>query len=361
MSRYDDIKALVLEGDFPPDGLTAFVANAFHISRQAAHVHLSRLVSEGVLEATGQTRNRVYRLPVRTLAEFHLPINADWPEDRVWREKAAPIFTTLPANVSNIWHYAFTEMYNNAIDHSGGTEILVGIARQGHRINTIIHDNGEGIFRKIKRELRLPDERSSILELAKGKLTTDPSRHSGQGIFFTSRAMDYFAISSGNLFFSHDQDQPRDYLTDSSPSEPGTDVWLQLDDRSTRTLRTVFDEFASEEGDYEFSKTVVALDLARHEGEDLISRSQAKRVVARFEQFKEVVLDFARIKTIGQAFADEMFRVFALDHPQTRLIPVGMNEDVTRMVMRAQAAANAQQSGSLQQALPLPDPNPDEV
>lgn len=355
MSRHDEIRALVLEGGFPKASLSRHIAERFHISRQAAHVHLSELVKEGVLAASGNTRNRVYRLPVRTLAEFTLPISAEWPEDRVWRERIAPVLNALPENVANMWHYGFTEMYNNAIDHSGGLEIQVGVARQGYTTNIVIHDNGEGIFRKIKRELNLPDERSSILELAKGKLTTDPSRHTGQGIFFTSRAMDYFAIVSGNLYFSHDQDRPRDYLTDASPAEPGTDVWLQLDDRSTRTLRGVFDQFTSEEGDYEFSKTVVALDLARHEGEDLVSRSQAKRVVARFEQFKDVVLDFAGIKTIGQAFADEMFRVFALEHPQTRLVPIGMNEDVTRMVMRAQAGADAARTSTAQQSLPLSD------
>lgn len=342
MSTYEDVRALVLEGGFPEDALTRHVADRFAISRQAAHLHLSRLVEEGVLLASGNTRSRAYVLPVRVLAEFTLPIAASWPEDRVWREVISPLLADLPEDVSNIWHYGFTEMYNNAIDHSGGSEIEVGVAHRGYRTNIVIHDNGEGIFRKIRRELNLPDDRASILELAKGKLTTDPQRHTGQGIFFTSRAMDYFAIVSGNLYFSHDGDRPRDYLTDAPPAQRGTDVWLQLDDRSPRTLREVFDQFASGEGDYEFSKTVVALDLARHEGESLVSRSQAKRVAARFEQFREVVLDFTGIKTIGQGFADEMFRVFALEHPGTRLVPIGMNEEVTRMVMRAQEGAARQ-------------------
>ncbi|HEX4782536.1 MAG TPA: STAS-like domain-containing protein [Usitatibacter sp.] len=341
MSRYEGIKELLLSGGFPASGLSAFIAGKFSISRQAAHAHLAKLVSEGALLARGTTRNRTYSLPIGTLAEFTLPISRDWPEDRVWRERIAPALAGLPENVTNIWHYGFTEMYNNAIDHSRGSGIFVGVARRGRTTNLVIHDDGEGIFRKIRRELGLPDERTSILELAKGKLTTDPKHHSGEGIFFTSRAMDYFAITSGDLYFSHDQGRPEDFLTDASPTGRGTDVWLQLGDRSERTLRSVFERFTSAQGDYEFSKTVVALDLARHEGEELISRSQAKRVVARFEQFREVVLDFERIPTIGQAFADEIFRVFALEHPGTRLVPIRMNEDVTRMVSRAQAAAGA--------------------
>ena len=35
-----------------------------------------------------------------------------------------------------------------------------------------------------------------------GKLTTDPHRHTGEGIFFTSRAFDCFEIRSGELRFS---------------------------------------------------------------------------------------------------------------------------------------------------------------
>lgn len=353
MTRHDHIKAYVLDGDFPEFGLSAAVAERFRITRQAAHANLSRLVAEGVLLAKGKTRNRSYQLPIITLSEFTVSIGNDWPEDRAWRERVAIVLRDLPDSALNIWHYAFTEMFNNAIDHSGGSRVFVGIARQGRKTNIVVHDDGEGIFRKIRRELSLRDEHESILELAKGKLTTNPRRHSGEGIFFTSRAVDFFAISSGNLFFSHDGDRPKDYLTDSSATEPGTDVWMQVDDRSERALRAVFDRFAAEEGGFEFSKTVVVLDLARHEGEDLISRSQAKRLVARFEQFKEVVLDFENIQAVGQAFADEVFRVFPLEHSGTRLVPIRMNEDVTRMVSRARSALAAQRTGGTQARLPF--------
>jgi hypothetical protein len=51
------------------------------------------------------------------------------------------------------------------------------------------------------------------------------------------------------------------------------------------------------------------------DGDPLISRSQAKRVLARVELFRTVLFDFSRVSSIGQAFADEMFRVFAHTHP----------------------------------------------
>jgi hypothetical protein len=51
--------------------------------------------------------------------------------------------------------------------------------------------------------------------------------------------------------------------------------------------------------------------LAKYGNDQLISRSQAKRLLARIELFKIVLFDFSGVETIGQAFADEIFRVFA--------------------------------------------------
>ncbi|MEJ2325312.1 MAG: STAS-like domain-containing protein, partial [Chromatiaceae bacterium] len=91
-----------------------------------------------------------------------------------------------------------------------------------------------------------------------------------------------------------------------------------------------------------FSRTVVPLHLAQYEGEKLISRSQAKRVSHRFERFKLVELDFAGISEIGQAFADELFRVFPAAHPGIRITPINTEPEVARMIKRAVAAREAQ-------------------
>ena len=76
----------------------------------------------------------------------------------------------------------------------------------------------------------------------------------------------------------------------------------------------MFDAFADPE-EYTFDRTIVPLRMAQHEGEKLVSRSQAKRIAHRFERFKRVELDFTGVETIGQAFADEMFRVFVACTP----------------------------------------------
>ncbi|MEE8469856.1 MAG: STAS-like domain-containing protein, partial [Dehalococcoidia bacterium] len=64
------------------------------------------------------------------------------------------------------------------------------------------------------------------------------------------------------------------------------------------------------------------------------SRSQAKRVLARFDRFKEIMLDFDQVEFIGQAFADEIFRVFKNAHPDIKIFPIGANEDVEKMIER---------------------------
>lgn len=70
-------------------------------------------------------------------------------------------------------------------------------------------------------------------------------------------------------------------------------------------------------------------------GARLISRSEAKRLLAGLDRFAEVVLDFNGVEEIGQGFADEVFRVWARAHPKVRLKPVNMSEAVEFMVRRA--------------------------
>ena len=87
-----------------------------------------------------------------------------------------------------------------------------------------------------------------------------------------------------------------------------------------------------------FSRTHVVVHLARSGGEKLVTRSQAKRVMARLDRFREVVLDFTCVEDVGPAFADEIFRVFHNEHPTVRLTVTNAVEEVSKMIRRAQAA-----------------------
>lgn len=318
--------------------VAAHLADEFGLSRQVANGYLQSMVRDGLIDAEGTTRARVYQLRTLTEAARNYPCEG-LQEDLVWRELIAPVVARLPENVRDIWHYAATEMINNAIDHSGSPEVQVKVRKNALDTEAIVADEGEGIFLKIQRALNLHDSREAILELAKGKLTTAPEKHSGEGIFFTSRALDFFEIESHHLRFSH-APRANDSIAELATDTPGTHVRMRLGNESPRLMREVFDAFSDPE-EYTFDKTVVPLRLAQYEGEKLVSRSQAKRVAHRFERFKRVELDFAGIAEIGQAFADELFRVFAAAHPAIRIVPVNTEPAVAQMIRRVLAAGAA--------------------
>lgn len=317
-------------------GVAGRLAAEFGLSRQVANGHLQALLRSKQVEAEGSTRARVYRLATLHEAVHSYP-REGLREDVVWQEVFAPAVAGLPENVRDIWRYGVTEMVNNAIDHSGSAQVHVGVRKNAVFTDGWVADDGEGIFLKIQRALDLYDPREAILELAKGKLTTDPVNHSGEGIFFASKVFDAFDIRSGRLHFMHDHGS-LDVLMERPADAPGTLVVMRLDNDSPRTTKSVFDEFAEPE-EYTFAKTVVPVRLAQYEGEKLVSRSQAKRLYQRFERFRHVVLDFDSVAEIGQAFADELFRVFAQAHPSVVLAPINMTFAVSQMVSRAQASA----------------------
>lgn len=335
----EELRRFILEeARNPKGGLAGRVIERFGISRQTVSANIRRLVALGQLEETTAGREKKYCLARHDLGYWTLPL-AGLREDAVWRQRLAPLFVALPVNVRDIWHYGFTEMVNNAIDHSGGTQLNVWAWGNALDIEVWITDDGEGIFNRIQRILGLYDPREAILELAKGKLTTDPDKHTGEGIFFTTRAFDHFSILSRNLYFSHRRNL-EDWLIDDEKDSPGTQVRLVLSKTCGHTLRSVMDQYAAPD-EFAFNKTVVPVSLARHEGEKLISRSQAQRLVARFERFKTVVLDFNGVEEIGQSFADEIFRVFANRHPGVQLIPIHVEPLVQDMIVRALAGAES--------------------
>lgn len=328
---------IVQEIEAHPADIARRTAERFDITRQAANKHLRRLVAEGILATTGQTRNLTYQLcPLSQWSRRYL-LQDSPTEDRVWLEDVRPALGPLPDNVLELWHHGFTEMFNNAIDHSEGTAIIVHFERTAARTSMSILDDGVGIFRKITDACGLADERHAVLELVKGKFTTDPSRHSGEGIFFTSRMFDVFSILSGEIYYAHRPDRDGDWiLGDTDAPQSGTSVRLELSNHASRTVRKVFDQFTTS-GDhgYGFTRTIVPMQLARYGDDNLVSRSQAKRLLTRIDRFRVVILDFAGIETIGQAFADEVFRVFALQHPGVELVPLHAGPAVTQMINRA--------------------------
>jgi anti-sigma regulatory factor (Ser/Thr protein kinase) len=339
--RGEQIRQFILTNiEEHPKDIAALTAQEFSITRQAVNKHIQRLVEQKSITVEGSTKSRIYQLypSVKWTRKYDLKNKLE--EDVVWDSDIKPLIVDLPKNVKDIWLYGFTEMLNNAIDHSSGTEVFIGVQKTAANTEITISDDGEGIFKKIQRELNLNDERHAVLELAKGKLTTDPERHSGQGIFFTSRMFDKFIIISGNTYFSHNFNQEEDWILEASSSNTGTFVNLKLNNNTSRTSKKIFDNFSSGE-DYEFTKTVVPVELAQYGEEKLVSRSQAKRLLAGLDKFKVVALDFSSVEAIGQAFADEVFRVFKKQHPEMELVSLHASKEVEQMISRAKSLLDA--------------------
>ena len=335
--RGETIRDFVLaEVEAHGQDLAAHVAKKIGISRQAVSKHSKRLVIGGELTAQGNTRHRSYRLRILAEHEFNYAITPGLDEDKAWRLQIAAVLGKLPQNVLDIWNFCFTEMFNNAVDHSEGDKLLVQMIGTTADTMICLRDNGVGIFRKIQSAMNLLDERHAVLELAKGKLTTDPKRHTGQGIFFTSRLLDSFDIWSGGVFFTHKFGFDEDWISEHPGFKSGTCVMMRLDNRSERIDKGIFDQYSSGE-DYGFTKTVVPVRLAQYSEERLISRSQAKRLLARVDLFKTVVFDCEGVAVIGQAFADEIFRVFARNHSGIELVTMNALPQVQQQIQSARS------------------------
>ena len=318
-----------------PGDIARLVVDRFKVTRQAAGLHLKALVAQGILEATGKTRLRTYSLKRDAFVQ-RVPLAEFRDEDLVWRTWIAPRFEGISDNVQRICQYGFTEIFNNALDHSEGQEAVVEVWRTAKRIRLAVGDDGVGIFEKIKNRFDLADHRQAIFALVKGKLTTDPVHHTGQGIFFSSRMFDEFSIFSEDLGFLHRTGQDDWLIEDAQERTAGTYVSMVIANDSTRTPKDVFDHYTDlESGNYEFSKTRVPLLLAKYGRDSLVSRSQARRVLEGLDQFQEVFLDFTGVDFIGQAFADEIFRVYAIRHPEVQIIFTNTTEDVRNMIVRA--------------------------
>ena len=335
--------------DFP-DSTARKAAEEFGLSRTAINRYLRRLIDDGLLVATGKTNARRYELRDLVDIGFTLDgITASSSEDTVWRFRILPHIRDVPKNVMDICHYGFTEILNNVIDHSVSVDAVISIKQTYRKISINITDSGVGIFEKIQKDFNLPDPRSALLELSKGKLTSDKARHTGEGIFFTSRMFEVFQIISGNLFYTRsraaDDDEWLMETGDVVNRHQGTGVQMEIFTDADWTTKQIFAQY---EGDHmRFRRTHVPIKLGNYPGEQLVSRSQAKRILTRFEEFSEVLLDFQGVDEIGPAFADEIFRVFRDAHPDITIAVSRAEPNVQNSIDRAVLGSDDTKQGTL--------------
>ncbi len=321
------------------DTLPAQLMTRLGISRRRAGHLLGKLVAAQWLAREGSPRRPRYRPgALRQVVQRYALEGLQ--EDLPWRRDFAPCFE-LPGDVQRMAQHAFTELLNNAIDHSGGSEVVVSMRQTPLQVQLLISDDGLGLFERIAQTFAIDEPALAMLELAKGKLSTCPERHSGHGLFFTSRLADVFDIHANAAAFQHRSWEPRAWQAARPAIRRGSSIYLAIALDTPRTLDGVL-RAQSQDGDgYAFERTVVPLHLigaggvadgGRGPAPALVSRAEARRVAARLAQFRHAELDFAGIAEIGHGFADELFRVFGRAHPTLALVATGMAPRVAAMV-----------------------------
>ncbi|MEZ5087446.1 MAG: MerR family DNA-binding transcriptional regulator [Tessaracoccus sp.] len=252
-------------------------------------------------------------------------------EALVWGEAATALGLGRTSEAFRIMAYAFTEMLNNAIDHSGGRRVGVELWNAPAQIAFRIADDGRGVFSHVREGLGLESDLAAAAELTKGKRTTFKERHTGEGIFFTSKVVNLFRLSANGIRLTVDNDRG-DSALGVSPVRKGTMVEARLSLPPRRTLRSVFEEFTDE--DLRFSRSRPTVKLFGT-GLLFVSRSEARRVMADMTDFDDIDIDFAGVDDVGQGFVDEILRVWPSEHPGIRVHPINMNDAVAFMVRRA--------------------------
>ncbi|MBP3494609.1 MAG: DUF4325 domain-containing protein [Clostridia bacterium] len=302
---------------------------AFNISKSSVYNYLSELCAQGVIEKT----ETGYRLTSKTYS-FSYKNNGALFEDTIFDNDIAPLIKGYEKNIFSCWRYSFTEMMNNAIEHSNSSNIYVRVSITANETTILILDDGIGIFKNIQAYMKNEHNRDISLNesaslLFAGKFTTAKSAHSGEGIFFTSHLMDIFLVISDEIVFT--RDTFKDAQIDLPNSQGGTLVLMSLGNHSKKTPREIFDRFSNvDEG---FIKTQIPI-AHFFPNADPVSRSEARRLLEVVTSFKEINLDFSSVSEIGQAFCHEIFIVWQEKHPDTVFNIINANEYVDKMIKR---------------------------
>jgi len=335
-----DVKKLILKKLAKKKTIrVADIVKATGFSRAYINRFFQELRDEGKVLLLGKANQAQYALiksakaaKKTLLTARRILKNKDLSEDLVLDEikKDTGIFLTLPKNVIAILDYAFTEMLNNAIEHSNSSKIEIVIKKDSSGVRFEVVDFGIGIFNHLMKKKSLKSEFEAIQDLLKGKQTTAPQEHSGEGIFFTSKVADILTIQSSKkkLIFHNVLNDV--FIKNTKPIR-GTKVTFFISLKSKRKLSKIFKEYSG--NSYEFSKTKVIVRLYKM-GTDYISRSQARRILSGLDSFRKITLDFSEVETVGQAFVDEVFRIWQYKHPKIDIVPQNVNENIAFMINR---------------------------
>lgn len=312
------------------------------VSRAYASRMIKELVEDGKLIKGGSTAGAFYVLPERKeLIKSEIVYNKRFKRDGLEEHlvlneiNRTNIYAGLKNNAQSIFDYAFSEMINNAIDHSMSKNVKVEVLKYNKKLKFIVTDFGVGVFRNIKNKKKLNSELEAVQDLLKGKTTTAPKLHSGEGIFFTSKIADYFSLDSYGFQLIIDNEIEDIFFGESKKKNVGTKVVFIISTDTKKHLVDLFRNFQLDQEEMAFDKTSIKIKLFTV-GTVHVSRSQARRVLSGLNKFKKIILDFNEVPMIGQGFADEIFRVYKIKHPEIDIEPINTNQAVEFMIKRVE-------------------------
>ena len=313
-----------------PYALAQHLCERLAISRRGALRLLRTLEQHQWLRRDGSARRPHHRPGELRQVVRSYPL-AGLQEDLPWSRDFSPCFA-LPANVARMARHAFTELLNNAVEHSGGSRVVASMRQSATQLQLLVSDDGRGLFEVIGEHFSIPDPTLAMLELAKGKLSSRSEGHSGRGLYFTARLADVIDLHANRAGFQRRQWLADEWLPVRSACRTGTSVYVAICLDAERTLDEVMRSASLEGNGLGIERTVVPLKLVAAPGGVLESRALAQRVAARLASFRRVDVDFQGVADVGHAFADELFRVFASLQPALRLEPVNMAPGVAATV-----------------------------
>ena len=313
---------------------------AFDISKTSVYNYVKQMEKDDLIK-----KNEGGYVLQTSFYHYSFKNDGSLGEDRVYNQFISS-HIQFKKNVNSIWNYAFTEMMNNAIEHSEAQNICVGIFQNCLETQILIRDDGIGIFKNIQRFIKENKNQNISLQecvslLFAGRFTTAKQYHTGEGIFFTSHIMDEFVIYSDDNFFTRNNfsslQVEDENLHNFMNMDKVTVVRMTLSNNTKKVLSEVFNDFAPvDEG---FVKTSIPI-AHMFPGGNPVSRSEARRLLESISVFTDINLDFSGVDEIGQGFAHELFVLGKQKHPHINLKTTNTCKEVQDMIKRVISTAS---------------------
>lgn len=323
-----EIQLYILEKiDRHESGIVQSVASTYGISKNTVVSYINEMVNSGIIERVGKGK---YEIKVATY-QYNIDVSmlSEYDSDNVYSMYVSKHDELCNDNAIAIMEYAVSEMVNNVIEHSGADSLKLIVRKTYLSTTIILIDNGVGIFEKIRDHFGLMTLEDAKCELFKGKVTTDPSNHTGEGIFFSSRLMDKFSIISGGVMFYINRFDIEVVSDINLMTESGTCVCMEISNRTNKQASEIFNAFSN--ADDGFIRT--AIPIKNCFDRNPVSRSQARRLCNGLDRFQSAVLDFDGVSFAGQGFMHEIFVLYRKRHPELNLEVTNMSPDVEMMYL----------------------------